>query len=393
MAFVMLLPVLTANPSMAAINPSDPFITGVNIVLEGYEPIPLGLNAVYNASIPPIGLEAASFTDASQSSSDLASDGITRTYSDSYLGAIINAGYSSASGIYQTLKGIQEDEFSQYTTDREVTVFNYYAQETFDQTINDTMNAINPDWSDQNFTCGDMYALITFDKALVDAFFTDAKAKSTFGDVADLYSTNQQMITTLLDDVFGLHLFDIIYAPINETAYATAWTLDQEVRSVLGGNDTDSSLDGATKIVSVRNAMVGYIGQNIAADSVVGSAAAIGNPSTDAIFGFTATATTYTIKFRIKADFVSSPVASAFNSLFTIIQPGTEAGDGILVAVNWNMVLGISLGVAAVVAVITIYATRKKGEKSLLYGLIAFAVVGLVLLAILILSLGSFAVG
>jgi len=220
----LIIPLAIGQSVKADLAVADPFVVGVDFIMEGYQPdampAAMGLNAVYNATIPTVSLQGAGFTETDKNPADFASEGITRTYSDAYLGAIMETSINTASGIYQTLKGIIETEFSQATVDQDVSVYTYTPLESFYQTVNDTLNALDPDWTAQNFTIGDLYAEISFDKAMMDAFFLEVKSKANFDFIAEEHSTNQQMITTLLDEIFGANIFDIIYAPVNVTDYA-----------------------------------------------------------------------------------------------------------------------------------------------------------------------------
>lgn len=383
-SFLMLLSMSLSGNAATEISTTDPAIKSVDLVFNGYIPVSLGVSAVYNATIPTIGLQTVGFAEEDQAPDHFQTDGITRTFSDSFATSISTP--SSARGIFQTLKTIAESEFSQHTVDKAVSVHTYSPLEPFYNTINDTMNALDPAFTAANFTVGDMYALIAFDKGVIDALFEAFKAKSLYGDIAETYSTNTQMITTLLDDVFGENLFDIIYAPVNTSTYATDWTIAEEVHAVMGGNATDTSINGTTKIVSMRNAIIGYLGERIVSDTVVGQEAIMPFPESDSdvIFGFSQTATTYTLKFRIMGDFINSPLSEDMELLLATLQPADIDTLNQGIDLHWrNLLLFSALGGVGLAAIgVGIFWKTKYKAVAGLAGFIVGFLITLVILAL-----------
>ncbi|MHA1348066.1 MAG: hypothetical protein ACTSO3_16815, partial [Candidatus Heimdallarchaeaceae archaeon] len=240
---------------------ADPWITNVDIVfngtrplsavptkgVDGVAPVTIETTTSYSKQIVANGHE---FYAENYAPNDYATTGVTRTFSSTYSG-YINA-IETERGLWQTLKFIDESSFSQYDIDQDLDVFTYYATEAYTATITRYLESLGS-YTYLNFTCTQAYAVLSFDKDLVDAFFTDAKAKSTYDSVATSYSTDNQKVTTLLDDVFDSHLLDIIYGVVNTTDYAAGWTVADEIYAVMGNNVSDSSIDAFTKIGSVRD--------------------------------------------------------------------------------------------------------------------------------------------
>ena len=366
---VLVMP-FTSTVKGAVINP-DPWVLSVDIVFEGYQPdVSLSMltlrnnlvaNTIYNASIPDVGLTGTHFFEEEINSKDLQTDGITRTFSSSIASEI---SYESAGGLYQTLQVIDENDFSQYSVDRETTTFSFTTEDAYNKTITEELEDVDPDWTYLNFTCAKMYYVITFDRTAVDAFFTQAKAKATYAEIAETYSTNKQMITTLLDEIFTDHIFDIIYAPVNISTYASTWTIADEVRAVMGGNATDTSFNGTTKMVSIRNAIVGYIGHRIAPTTVI-EAQGLNDPfvSSGLILGLEQTATTYSITLDVKQDFcTANTVDGSLAGFFGILQPGQiETGVQVTYYVGMGLLIGLAAGfVAGLIALVLAKNNKNK---------------------------------
>ena len=382
----LLLPAFMGNNVNAALTEGAALITDITTVIKGYDGVDQSSvssfsDIIYNHSIPVIGSQAASFVNEKIAPNDYATDGITRTYSDSFYTGISTPSIATSRGMYSVLSYIKENQFSQLTVEQDVTATTFTPLESFYTTVNDSLYNENPLWTAENFTVSEMYALISFDRAYVDAFFAAAMAKDGYELVSsNEHSTNQQMIVSVLDSIFTEYCYDIIYSPVNiSTHYSATWTVADEVRAVLGGNVTDSSINGTIKNVSCRNAIFGYLGQKIVLDSVVTATLAAYVPENDVFFGFSQTATTYSIKFNYRADYASSPLSESLLSLFTVL---TEAEVAALIQtfrVLWLEAFLFSAIAFVVVGGATRYFSRKQKSTnwlSLVVGLIAFVLVG-----------------
>lgn len=395
MCFVsfLLLPAFISNNANAALTEGDPLITDVSVIITGYDGVDQSSvssfsDTIYNHTIPVIDLQADSFVEENQAPNDFATDGITRTYSDSlYTSLSVPSSFSSARGMYSVLQYIPENDFSQLTVERDITATTFTPIESFYTTVNDSMYAENAAWTAENYTVSEMYALISFDREYVDAFFAAAMAKDGYDLVTtNEYSTNQQMIRTLLDDLFTEYCYDIIYSPVNTTChYSATWTVADEVRAVMGGNVTDTSINGTIKNVSVRNAMFGYLGQKIVPDSVVELGLEAFIPENDVIYGFSQTPTTYSIKFNFMSDYASSPLSVNLLSLFTVL---TEADVAVIVQtfrVLWLESCLFGAIAFVVVGIATRYFSRKHESTnwiSIIAAFVAFFIVaGIYILA------------
>ena len=367
--------------SGAVISPDSWFYASPYVIIKGDQPELEGSESKsisfyisldedpYNASVPAVSMIGDTFFEESIASEDFLTDGITRTFSSSIFSDL---DFESAAGLYQTLQGIDEDKFSQYAVDRDTTVFTYATAEPFNETITNEMDNFDPDWTSDNFTCATIYMVLTFDRVQVDAFFAQALAKDGYGLVADEYSTNAQMITTLLDDVWSDHIFDMIYSPINETLLETGISISEEVEAVMSTNSSDTSINGTTKIVSMRNAAAGFIGQKMAPTTTI-ELDAIPSPNGNPFFGFEQTAVTYTIYFDVKGDYCTGDTVDGnMGGLFSLFQPG-ETFTGLASAINLGWLLFIGLGTAFVTGLITYLAIKDNKNRialSILVGLV-----------------------
>ena len=383
--FCLILPVATNNQVNAALTANDPYITGINMIIKGYHGnVNLALSTVNTSVIPVIGLEADVFTAAEQSPKLFQTDGITGTYSSSIYTSITSL--SSARGIYDTLMYTDENSFSQEAIKQDVTIYTYTPLESFDITINDTMQAINSEYTDANFTSTELYSIVTWDKVLVDEFFLAAQERGTFIDTAEDFSTNKQWVINLLDEIFGPRCLGIIYSPYNSTnmlAADSTWTMAEEVTSVMGGNSTDLSVNGTVKNVRLRNAMFGYLGKKLVPDTIVGQS--LSAYDSGVFSNFEVTDTTYSFKHDIKADFAGSAIGLGLSALYTLLLPADLAEVKALLYINWLEAVLITAAVFVVIAGATRYFTRKqKNTKSLslIFGLLA-AIIGFALYTVL----------
>lgn len=347
----------------AAVTKPNSWIISIAAVMEGYQPDleAMSIQAVYNATVPAVSMVADSFYETDIAPNDFVTDGITGTFSSSIASDL---SYQSAAGIYQTLKSIDESSFSQYARDQDSTIYTFTTDEDFSTVITNELSDIDPDWTYLNFTCGTMYYVITFDKVEVDKLFAEVKAKDGYALVSDEESTNAQMITTLFDGVFDNHIFDMIHSPINSSLVPSTLTIAEEIEAVLSVNATDTSINGSTKIVHMRNALTGYIGQQLAADSVIEAQGEAYPISNGGLIGFQQTATTYTVYFDVKQDFcTSNTVDENIGAAFTLFQP-VDITEGIQVtyAILWAILIGAGVGLVA--AVITYAIASAKGVKN-----------------------------
>ena len=376
LVFCLLLPVATNNNTQAALAASDPYVIGANVVIEGYYG---NVNAALsgdNASevMPVIALGRDWFTADEQSPALFKTDGVTREYS-SDLWTSVSHSYTSVTGLYYTLQRIAESSFSQDVIKQAVTVYTYSPVESFDYTINETMKALDDTYTDANFTCSKMYIPITLDKALMDEFYLAAQEEANFGVVAADYSAVSQQIINLLDDVFSSRILDIIYSPYNQTlniAADASWTIAEEVKEVLGGNTTDTSINGTTRNVSLRDSVFGYVGWRLAGETVVGTA--MKSLVTDGLlWGFEATPTTYTINLDVKTDFFSSAIGLGLSGLLSILQPAEVAALVTALQILWLEAFLIAGAAGVVMGCITRYVTKDKSNTnsvSIIVGLI-----------------------
>ena len=353
---VLCLPLINSE---AAVTKPNSWIISIACVMDGYQPdlASMSIKAVYNATVPSVSMVEDAFHETDIAPNDFLTDGITRAFSSSI---VSDVSYQSAAGLYQTLKSIDESSFSQYSRDQDASVYLFSTVDPFSTVITDELSSIDPDWTYLNFTCGTMKYVITFDRAEVDKFFSEAKAKDGYALVADEESTNAQMITTLLDGVFDNHIFDMIHSPINTTLVSSGLTIAEEIEGVLSTNATDTSINGSTEIISVRNAFTGYIGQRLAAEATIEAQGVNPPVSSGRIFGFEQTATTYTVYFDVKQDFcTANTVDEDMGAAFTLFQP-VDITEGVEIAFAVGMGLLIAAGVAAVCTLLVVAIFRKQ---------------------------------
>ena len=375
----LMLTTATNNQVNAALTANDPYITSINLITKGYHGnVNLALNTVNTSIVPIIGLEANVFTAAEQSPALFVTDGITTEYS-SDLYTTITTSLASARGIYDTLRSIDESKFSQDAIKQDATIYTFSPLQSFDKTINDTMQAINTDYTDANFTATEAYTIVTWDKALVDELFLAAQERGTFIDTAENFATNEQWVINLLDEIFASRVLDIIYSPYNSTdmlAADSTWTIAEEVQGVMGGNATDVSVNGTNRIVRLRNAAFGFLGKQLVPDTVVGQA--LKAFDTSVFFDFEVTATSYSFKHNILTDFAGSAFGLGLGALYTMLLPAEVAEVVGLLKIFWLETLLFAFLGLAVVGGITRYFTRKQkntNSLSLIMGLITFVIV------------------
>ncbi len=366
------------NTNGAVISPDSWFYASPYVVMAGYQPDlslamfsvdMVSLNDIYNDTMPAVSLVGTSFFDQDLASEDYQTDSITREFSSDIASKI---DIESAGGIYQTLQMIGENDFSQYAVDRDTTIFTYTTAVPFNETIVNELQDVDPDWNITHFDCRKMYTVLTFDRALVDAFFAEAKAQDGYGLIADEHSTSTQMITSLFDNVFSNHIFDIIYSPVNVSDYASDWSVAQEVHAVMGGNATDTSILGVTRTVSMRDAAIGHIGQKLAPTTTI-ELDSYPTEGESPIYGFEQTATTYTIYLDIKSDYTTgNTVDGNLSGLFSLFQPGEiTSGAQLISYYGIGGLIGLASGLA--VAFVTLLIARDSKNKYWISGAVGFA--------------------
>ncbi len=201
--------------------------------------------------------------------------------------------------------------------------------------------------------------------------------------IADEYSTNTQMVTTLLDDVWPDHIFDLIYSSVDIGLLEPGITISEEVEAVLKTNATDTSINGTKRLVSMRNCAVGFIGQKLAPESTVEFDS---HPveTHSPFFGFEQTAVTYTICLDMKSDFCTgNTVDGNMAGMFALMQPG-ELFSGLVSTVSLGWALFIGLGTAVLVGIIT-YAIRDGKNRAViavLLGLLIGAIAAAIYIAV-----------
>ena len=400
-ALVLIASIFVPSRAKADLSIGDLPVVGVTISVVGdrdaeasmsYESMPfkqtVGLETYIDNVTTDVALGVESFADEKLASSLLQTDGVTREFSDSYTTSV--TGLDSGTGVYQTLRLISEDSFTQYNVLKDTSVYGYSLLEPLAKTINDSINAQYSTLTYLNLSVEQVYMTIVFDRAILDDFFTKVKASALFPEVSEEYSTNQQLIVSLLDPVFtDCGLYDIVYSPTDVSSYADDWSLAKETRAVLGLNASDTSFDGAAKTVSLRNLFLGYIGWLVAPLTVVNAgmgleAVDLGNPS-DPIFGFEATPTTYSIKFNVLSDFTESPTLTwDLNVGLTMFGDAETVGTTLTSTYYWFLVIGSGAGVWIAVTLITLLATQKQQYRTigillgLLFGVITSVIVFLV---------------
>ena len=292
------------------------WITGGEVTIEGDRPSGSGAGNIRMNIVAPLSVTVPNATqsmildnhawngEVELAPNDLATTGITRAFSSAYATSVSKI--EGAAGIYSTLRILNEDNFTEYTTDKDVDVLTLYSLEPLYDTVNTAMTAYG--LTVANFTPYTAKVQLTFDKSLVDAFFTEVASDVNFADIAENHFTDTALIANLLEDYFAVSMLDLVYGKINMTDYATAWTIGAEVESVLGGNATDVSVDYALELGSIRNAAMGFIGLHLADLSNTGIPQAVKPelPSADRFMVIAQTDTSYLIDFNIISDFVSS---------------------------------------------------------------------------------------
>jgi len=416
-AFIVSMTINPVSP-VKAVLPDGPAIKNVYVTFEGWEWITdtndtnwvmynpaklltfrtddFQLDHVNDTDPLSVTMVQDSFSEAEEKPSNFATDGITATYSDSV--TVTSYGISSAAGIYQTLGTISEADFTQDDFANYQNIYTYTTADPYSTTITNWMQGIDATHTYLNFSVTAMYATLVFDKTLVDNFFTEAAARPSFDEIADNLdqTTNANFVTVLLDEVFGNHMNGIIYSPINVTDYAADWTPAQEVRAVLGGNATDTSINGTVSISEMRNALYAYLGQHVLSDTVI-EGQGLPDPITDTnspFVGFDQTATSYNVKFNIMSAYASSAIAANYSSILGLFVPSEEQlaegktilfwGDSALIA------LMAGLG-AMVIAIIWAYLTKQKQKwlKILIIsGVVFFLVFVFVLLGTMMIYTG-----
>lgn len=316
------------------------WVTGGEVTITGDRPTGSGAGNIRMNVVAPLSvtvpnatqgiiLDNHAFNGAVElAPNDLATTGITRAYSSSYATCVSKV--EGAAGIYSTLRILNEDNFTEHTTDKDVDVLTLYSLEPLYDTVNTAMSAFG--LTVANFTPYTVKVQLAFDKSLVDTFFTEVASDVNFADIAENHFTDTALISNLMEDYFAVSMLDFVYGRINMTDYATAWTIGAEVESVLGGNATDVSLDGALELGSIRNAAIGFIGLHLADLSSAGIPLSVQPelPSADRFSVVAATDTEYLLDLSVISDFVSSnALIAGLGVLLSQMFPHVETAGGV----------------------------------------------------------------
>lgn len=326
----------------------------------------IGLELNLNGTINEEGMSLNSFAENDLASELFQTDGIARTFSDSYTSRI--SGLSTGTGLFQTLRTIPESSFSQYTILKDSTVYSFSLPEPIAKLVNDTVNDAYPTLTYLNVTINELYLTYVFDRSIIDNFFATAKESGMYESVSEDYSTNKQLITSMMDPIFtstGFH--DIVYAPVNVSTYPGDWSLIKENRAVLGLNASDTSFDNATKTASLRDLMIGYLGWKIVDETIVnaqGQLEAVDKKDLpgDIIYGFEQTATTYSLKMDILTDFTGSGLVWNYSLIIDVFGLADEVGPRLVSTYAWFLVIGCGVGVFFA-AILTGVVLKKQNLK------------------------------
>jgi len=361
---------------------ASPALEGVNIIVKGYYTATASLSyaATTNVSATYV-LDIDSFTAENKAPSDLKAS-VARTFSNTY-GGYFSTSTSTVRGMWQTVKITPENEYTQYSLSRdEIAVQTFYTTEDLYTQLDRTMQSYGKTAADA--TIEQIYAELTLDRSVIDSFF-QATQTEQIQTVAENYATDQQKIATVLDPIFDQYIYDLCFAPVNLTDYATGWTIADEVDNVMT-NTTDTALDGATKLGSIRNALYGYLGSVLLDDEVIGAQGDFTKPPAEdngRFIGFEVTDTTYIVKFNLLNDLVSSSkLIQNFGFALTQIFPSTMIGEQqafpFWVHLLVSFVIGaIVAGIDAVIA--TTKGKKKKKERAWKVFAIAFGVTMLIM--------------
>ena len=264
--------------------------------------------------------------------SDYLSTGVTRTYSSSVIGSVTLPSTYGASGVYSTLRATDENNYAEQAVDRDLDLYTFYTLDNFYDTVNTKM--VSYGYTVANYTCNYAKLRMSFDKTLVDAFFTSIAGDDDFVELRDDSYTSTTAVADLFEDHFKTSMLDLVYSKVNVTDYATSWTIGSEIESVLGGNDTDTSIDGTGNgHVSIRNAAIGFIGLYMADDTVIDPSAVVKSVlpgQADQFIKIIETDDSYLIAFNIFSDFVSSSlIIDHFGLALAQIFPHVETASGL----------------------------------------------------------------
>jgi len=321
MFVLLLLPLFAFNGQ--AVTSNNPQVSGyyTSTVSQAY-----GIEASTNVTVTnEIAMDGYTFTADDKAPSALQA-GVARTFSDSYSGSFFSS-VSTEEGMWQTLSIVKESSMTQYSLKRdELGIETFYTLEDVYTVVNRAMQSYGKTAND--LVVEQIYAEIVLDKTSIDNFFADTQTDQ-IQNVAENYATDTTKVATVLDPVFDDYIYDLCFAPVNVSTYATGWTIAEEVENVFT-NSSDSSLDGATKLGSIRNALYGYLGA-VYLPSVAQSpkvAVEPSQPSADEgsrFFGFEVRAdNTYILKFNLLGDLVSnSKIIQNFGLALAQIFPST----------------------------------------------------------------------
>ncbi len=348
------------------------WVTGGEVTITGDRPSGAGAGNIRMNVVAPLSVTVPNATQSiildnhafngavELAPNDLATTGITRAYSSSYATCVSKV--EGAAGIYSTLRILNEDNFTEHTTDKDVDVLTLYSLEPLYTTVNTAMTAFG--LTVANFTPYTVKIQLAFDKSLVDAFFTEVASDVNFADIAENHFTDTALISNLMEDYFAVSMLDFVYGRINMTDYATAWTIGAEVESVLGGNATDVSVDGALELGSIRNAAIGFIGLHLADLSSAGIPLSVQPelPSADRFSVVAATDTEYLLDLSVISDFVSSnALIAGLGVLLSQMFPHVATASGVAFPLYVHI---ICIGLVGLVAGTISYFVNDKSWKA-----------------------------
>ncbi len=349
------------------------WLTGGEVTITGDRPTGSGAGNIRMDIVAPLSVTIPNATqviildnhawnaDVELAPNDLATTGITRAYSSSYAACVSRI--EGAAGIFSTLRILNEDNFTEHTTDKDVDVLTLYSLEPIYTTVNTAMTAYG--LTVANFTPYTVKVQLSFDKSLVDTFFTNVAGDANFADIAENHFTDTALIANLIEDYFAVTMLDLVYGNINMTDYATAWTIGAEVESVLGGNATDVSVDYALELGSIRNAAIGFIGLHLADLSSAGIPQSVMPelPSEDYFSAFAQTDDEYLLDFSIISDFVSSnALIAGLGVLLSQMFPHVAtASGGVAFPLYVHLIV---IGVVGLIAGVIAYFVSGKDKKA-----------------------------
>ena len=279
--------------------------------------------------------------------------GVARTYSNSFY-STMSTTTQDENGIWQKLMTLPENTFATWDKKIDGDVILHYDNEALSTKMTAVAQTINAGWTHVNLTITDVYSTMKIYQDKFDAFATQVKADSNYDLVT---STDSDDVENLFDPYFAKQMLGMTYMPINLTAYATGWTIPEEIANVTE-SATDNSVLGAQKVTEIRNAIAGYTGFIIADDSVIKNAVdTTPQPDPEYKYGIQSLVRaddtdTYNIKVGLLSDFASgndliAGLTCCFAQIFPhVVQDGITAFPSWML---WVMPIGILLCILGLV--------------------------------------------